>query len=91
MMPCPSLLPLRNITYMQGGEGGSSKCFGASALLQPGFHQDKDVVGRLARRRSPKPDYFRADSNLSMDSLNKYCMSTYYVLGTTVGADFKVS
>ena len=42
-------------------------------------------------RMSPKPNYFRADSNLSMDSFNKYLMSTHYVLGTMVGADFKVS
>lgn len=42
-------------------------------------------------RMSPKPNYFRADSNLSMDSFNKYLMSTHYVLDTMVGADFKVS
>lgn len=90
-MPCPSLLPLRISVYVQGAEGGSSRCFNASTLLQPGSRQDKDVVGRLARRRGPKPDPFRADSNLLIDSLNKHRMSAYYVLGTTVGADFMVS
>lgn len=40
--------------------------------------------------RSPKPDYFRADSYLSTDLFNKYLMRTYYELGTMVDADFKV-
>lgn len=38
---------------------------------------------------SPKPDYLRADSNLSIDLLNNCLMRTYYVISTTVGADFK--
>lgn len=38
---------------------------------------------------SPRPDYLRADSNLSIDLLNNCLMNTYYVLGTMVGADFK--
>lgn len=41
--------------------------------------------------RSPEPDYFRADSNLSIDSLNQCLMSTYYELGTMVNADVKGS
>lgn len=52
---------------------------------------EEGKVNWVSRTRSPKPDYFRADSNLSVDFLNKYLVSTYCVLGTLLGADFKVS
>lgn len=74
---------------MQEGEWGSFKHFIAFVLLQPSFRQKKDKVIELARMMSPKPDYLRANRNLSNDLLSNCLMSTYYVLGTMVGDDFK--
>ena len=41
--------------------------------------------------RNAKPACFRADGNLLIESLNKYLLSTYYVLGIVVGVDFGFS